>query len=214
MAKESNKNKKVKEKVLKDLAKELKSQDKELGDDYESDEESELEEKTESWENSLKTKLQNLELNQFIENFNLENKTAPVLERIASGEAGPVFIPRRVIPSADTPSAISENNGEATYIPSNNETNEPKYSGSSEQIYKTPERFEIEQAGRKSSNESNMPSQQAFFTPSRESDFGSTSQEKIWRVERFETENAGRQTPLEVEKEKYKKYDPKEFSAR
>lgn len=173
------------------------------------EEESGLEDDVESWSEELREKMGNLDFNNFVERFNIEDSSAPVLERITGGEAGPTFIPLQSVQGASEQRGLpGENSGEATYIPSNQNSNEPKYSSSSAQIYTVTERFDMGDVGRTNINEFSESSKQLFFSPSRESEFVSNNPEKMRRVERFDVERAGRENPLDEFDSKYKKYDP------
>jgi len=140
--------------------------------------------------------------------INVDEDSSPVLERIAGQQAGPRFIPRGIRQTTGSASGTTSNGDETTYLTTSQSENGPTYVGSSEQIYKTPDNVIVEEAGRGPIKQFNVPGQEAFIRHAHAQNFESSGVERISaRPERIDMQAVGRENPVEVEKEKYKKYD-------
>jgi hypothetical protein len=140
---------------------------------------------------------------------------APVLERMALRETGPVFV--GTMPQGVSSQEKKENGeGEGVkYLPAQDQdSQEPKYIESDSRITTQPTRINTVSLGRENPLRQNSQNfqranQQEFFERFSEGrSFGSPSVEKTWQTERFDVSQAGRENPLEVEKKEYEQYRP------
>lgn len=155
-------------------------------------EESELEEELES-------DLKNLEFHQFMRPADSSEIKAPVLERVALAAPAPVFVNTR----SQTNRNSKEESDEIRYVSSSPEKNEPKYFESPKEIYKEPERINLNEVGRR--EDFSKVNRDAFFIQQREFRSESRVEERPWRPDNINMENVGR----EKEERKYKFKLPK-----
>ncbi len=160
-----------------------------------------------------KNNLRNIDFEQPLSSAIISEAKAPVLERIAGQQSGPVFISRFFQSSQNSGanSEISENNG-AKYLSGEKNANEPKYiSYESGRLASEILPIDVSQAGRKRTEYIPNQIQNDFFqrgSELKQMDFESQMQEKTWTLEGFDVESAGRKNPIEAEQEKYKSYKP------
>ena len=204
--KKSKKEKKgiKKSKILEKLAEELKKEKNK--NSFEKKEKKKIE-KLEAENNS---DLNNFEFNQFVQPMHLEETKAPVLERIAGFQPGPVFVSQ----VSETSQAISgeekKKSDETQYVPSQKENNDPKYVESSSKPFREPEKIDFAQIGRKQTEIVPQVDQETFFRSSEpDSQVESPMLEKTWEAKQIDTERAGREDPFKREEIKYEKYKPK-----
>ncbi len=204
LAKKKSEDKKTGDEMLKELAIKLKSSkeedDKVADEDNEKADLSELEEDVESGSNNL----ENFRFRDFAIG---EEVSAPVLERIASSQQGPVFFGRAQQTSG---TAIGNENEQDSfkYAGGNNRNNEPKYIDSDSHLKSNAERIDINRIGRDFQPGISQISQEAMFMQSPEARADSQMQEKTWNPERMDFEREKRKNPLEREETKYDKYKP------
>lgn len=184
------KTKKDEEEVLKELAEELK---KNLNEDQEL-EESGLEEDVE---------LNTLNFDSFIQPIDIEDAKAPVLERIAGAQPGPIFV-GGISRSPQTIPGEEEKSSDFKYVPGQEGNDEPKYLESSSRISTEPERVNFATIGR-DRTEFTPQNQEAFF---RSSELNSQGASSNWQVEQADVEKAGREDPFKRQETKHKKYEP------
>jgi len=197
-----NKNKKNsaknKEEIEKEIADQLKKSlalDLEKNLDSEKTEDSELEEE-------LNENIGDLEFHQFMRSSDSAQGKSPVLERIAASQPKPIFVGG--IPQGAQ--RDSEESDEVRYVSSSSEKKEPKYSESFNQIYKEPERVNLDEVGRRHEGFSEINQEARFIKPQ---EFRSEPriEERPWQTERIDFENVGRNP--EREERKYKPKPPK-----
>lgn len=158
-------------------------------------------------EKSLDLRNENFNFNQISWPSLETDDSAPVLEKIAGEQAGPVFV--GTISQSPTPGTSSETNGkdEMKYLPDFNTGDEPKYVSNHEKINTRPERVDFSRVGKEQINPTGTfqeaPSAKSY-TPNVES----PTPEKAFRPERFDMEKAGRENPLEKKESEFKKYKP------
>ncbi len=152
----------------------------------------------------------NLDFNQISwPSLETEN-SAPVLEKIAGEQVGPVFV--GMIPQRLSLGASSENNekDEIKYIPDFNTGDEPKYVSNPEKVNTRPDRVDFLRVGREQINPA-RPTQEVqqvdYYNSNKES--SKHEREKVWKPEKFDIEKAGRENPMEREEANFKKYKPK-----
>ena len=152
----------------------------------------------------------NIELNtenfEFSDFMSADSGSAPVLERMAGRQAGPVFVGG----ISRTPSAASgeeKSSDEFKYMPGNNANGEPKYIDSDSHISAATERVDFAKVGRNFEPWKDI-NQDAMFTQSAEARTDSSAQERMWGAERFDVERERRKNPMEREEAKYDKYKP------
>jgi len=133
--------------------------------------------------------------------------SAPVLERIAGEQSGSEIIPRTRVQTTPTrnPNANNESEG-FSYSSSSENSNEPKYSGgSSREMYKSPERTNVENLGRESNSFRETTQEVSFQQDSRAQ--RSNSSERAWEAERVNEVELGRRNPLDNEVKADVKYE-------
>jgi len=196
--KTADKNKNKRDNILEEIAEKLKEiQDKESSE--EESEKSELEEDVD-----LKT----LEFNQFIQPMHLEDIKAPVLERIAGSQPGPVFVGG--IPQTPVGVPEEEKTDEFKYVPGRTGNDEPKYISSDSRISAELTPVDLMKVGRRQTGMIPQVDQEAFFMHSEpHSQIESSTPERGSRAERIDIERAGRKDPFEENDAKYKNYKPK-----
>lgn len=186
-------------KILDELAVSLKK----LSDEGEKDKEklSELEE-------DVELNLDDFEFHNFIRGS--DESSAPVLERIAGSQAGPIFV-GGISQSQNTIPGEEKELDPFKYVPGQNANGEPKYIDSDSHIRAAAERIDFAKAGREGTGfEPWKINQEAMFMQSPEAKFESQFQEKVWNAERFDEDRERerrRKNPLEPET-KYEKYKP------
>ena len=164
-------------------------------------------EESQKHEEDLELNLRDLEFHQFMQPS--EKTSSPVLEKIADTQVRPVFVGG--IPQ--TPQTIpgeEEKRDEFKYVPSTNETGEPKYLASDSRISQEINQINIMEAGRRQPETFQAANQQAFFEQfSERKSNESPMVEKTWGAERLDTEKVGRGDPFKSHDIKYeKKYRP------
>jgi hypothetical protein len=193
------KSKTEEDEILKEIADKLKGIKDEESLDGES-EKSELEENLD---------LNTLEFDQFIQPMHLEDIGAPVLERIAGSQPGPIFvggIPQTPV----TATGEEEKSDEFKYVPGQEGNGEPKYIESDSRISREPERVDFARLGREPTEMIPAANQEAFFRRAEaSSQIESPTFERTGRVEQIDTGRAGREDPFRKEEIKYEKYKPK-----
>jgi len=194
-----------KDKILEEIATKLKSiKDKELISDRDPEEENINEEIDNS-----DIDLEDLEFSQFMQPSEPLEGKAPVLERIAGSQPGPVFVGG----ISQTPQTIpgeEKETDESKYLPGRTGNDEPKYIASDSRISIEPTPIDLMKVGRRQPEIIPQVDQEAFFMRSEpNSQIESPVSERKWGVERIDTERAGRKDPLEENEAKYEKYKPK-----
>ena len=191
--KSKNKKEKVDEEVLNELAESLKS----VKGSKDEPEESEL-------EDEVSLNMRNLGFNDFM--LSSEESSAPVLERIAGRQAGPVFVGG--IPQSSQAISGEEKSGDPfKYVPGNNPNGEPKYIDSDSHLSASTERADFAKVGRNTEPWKDI-NQEAMFMQSAEARGETFAQERMWGAERFDAEREQRKNPMEREEAKYDKYKP------
>ena len=179
------------ESILDELAASLK---KKLAEENEHEKESELEKDAE-------INLNNVEFDNFM--LSSSGFSAPVLERMALSEPGPIFVGG--IPQG--PAATGGNGKESDpfkYVPGNGDANEPKYIDSDSHITAKTEVVDFSRVGR---NFEPM-TREATFMQSAEARFESQFQERMWNAERTDFDRERKKDFKEREETKYDKYKP------
>jgi len=193
-AKKEKKNKEKKE-ILNELAEKLKeTKDEELSNEA---------------GNKEDINSDSLDFNQFIQPVELENKGTPVLERIAGFQPGPVFVNQ--IPGAPQviPGEEKKKSEETTYVPRQEENNEPKYAEPSSKLFREPERVDFAQVGKEQTEIVSQANQETFFMHSEQGSQREATESERWKAEQISIERAGRKDPFKREETKYEKYKPK-----
>ena len=153
-------------------------------------------------EGGVRSNLGNLQFQSFMQD---EDISAPVLERIAGRQAGPVFVGG--IPSGSQTIPGEEKSSDPfKYVPGNNANGEPKYIDSDSHLTAQAERVDFLRAGRNA--EPWRINQEAAFVQSAEARTESSAQERMWGAERFDADRERRKNPREREETKYDKYKP------
>jgi len=147
--------------------------------------------------------LQALEFHQFMRILEEPESGAPVLERIAGSQPGPIFVGG--IPRGTETSGDANSGDKFRYVPGAAENQETKYFA--EPGTNVPELLDLTRVGRTKGFREEI-NQERFFMQS-EPKIGPQSQERFERPERFDVEKAGRRNPFERPEAKYEKYRPK-----
>ncbi|HUW43637.1 MAG TPA: hypothetical protein VMV95_01590 [Bacillota bacterium] len=192
-----------KDEILEELAEKLK-ENKTKKSSEEKENEGDDSEKSELEEN---VDLNALELDQFIQPMHFENIKAPILERIAGSQPGPIFV-GGISRAPQTISGEEEKSNEVKYVPGQEENNEPKYTESSSRISTEPERADFSKIGRETA-QLNQPQETFFMHPGFQSQTDSSESRRQWKAEQVDITRAGRENPLDRQETKYEKYKPK-----
>ncbi len=185
------------DKILEEVAAKLKL----IEDGHEK--ESKLEEETGIDLNSLSE----MEFSDFIPSSGFSENRAPVLERIAGSQPGPIFVggmPQTVnIPGEEGKT------DEFKYVPGLGGDDEPKYIGFDSRISAEITPIDLMNVGRQTDL---IPqTNQEIFSMHSESNsqISSPTFERAERAERIDIESTGRRDPFEGHEAKYKNYKPK-----
>lgn len=184
-----------KDDILDELAKSLKKRLSDEKETEESKEESEL-------EKDIDVNLDNLEFNDFM--LSSGGFSAPILERMALSEPGPIFVGG--IPQGTRGTAEEGKDSDPfKYVAGNNAAGEPKYIDSDSHITANPERVDFSRVGR---NFEQVTNREAAFMQSPETKFESQFQERVWTAGRSDFEREKKKDFKEREEAKYDKYKP------
>ncbi len=196
------------DKILEEVAAKLKSiRDKDIlseEDKTDQDEKHEEEEQEEDQELNLG----DLEFSQFMPSSESSEERAPVLERIAGSQPGPIFVGGMSQTPVNIPGE-EEKTDEFKYVPGREGNNEPKYIASDSRISAEITPVDLMKVGR-GQTEPIPKNQEAFFMHSElGSQIKSPTFEREWKAERIDIERAGRRNGFEEHDVKYKNYKPK-----
>lgn len=184
------------DKILEEVAAKLKSI------------EDEKHEKDEEQEEDQELNLGDLEFSQFMPSSESSEERAPVLERIAGSQPGPIFVGGMSQTPVNIPGE-EEKTDEFKYVPGREENNEPKYIASDSRISAEITPVDLMRVGR-GQTEPIPKNQEAFFMHSElGSQIKSPTFEREWKAERIDIERAGRRDSFEEDDAKYKNYKPK-----
>lgn len=191
-----------KDKILEEIADKLKEiRDKEL-----SDEEKKKETEAPGLEEDID--MGALEFDQFIQPMHLEDIKAPVLERIAGSQAGPVFV-GGISQAPQTILGEEKKSDEFKYVPGQGGDEEPKYFEQDSRISREPTPVDLRKVGRETEI-APAANQEAFFMRSEpNSQIEPMTSEREFRTGRVDFERAGREDPFKKEETKHEKYKPK-----
>ena len=188
-----------KDKILEEVAAKLKSIE---------DEQKETED-AEEQEEGPELNLGDLEFHQFMQSSESSGDKAPVLERIAGSQPGPIFVGG----ISQTPVTVEDEEGksdEFKYVPGQEGNDEPKYIASDSRISAEPTPINLMKVGREPTEIVPQANQEAFFMRSEpNSQIESPTSEREQRIERIDVGRAGREDPFKKEEAKYEKYKPK-----
>jgi hypothetical protein len=165
--------------------------------------EEEKADKNEENEEDQELNFGDLEFHQFMQSSEPLGDRAPVLERIAGSQPGPIFVGG--IPQ--TPVGISgeeEKTDEFKYVPGRGGNDEPKYIASDSRISAEPTPVDLMEVGRKQTELIPQVDSETFSMHSEPQQTASPTFERAERVEKIDIERAGRKDPFEEEKAKYK----------
>ena len=194
--KKTKENKDEKKKILDELALSLRKSSEEMDEEESSEEESGLEE-------DIQHSISNLQFQSFMQD---EDISAPVLERIAGRQAGPVFV-GGISRGPQTIPGEEKSSDPFKYVPGNNANGEPKYIDSDSHLSASAERADFSKVGRNAEPWRDV-NQGAMFMQSAEARGETFAQERVWGAERFDAEKDRRKNPMEREEAKYDKYKP------
>ena len=157
----------------------------------------------------LELNLGDLEFSQFMQSSEPSEDRAPVLERIAGSQPGPVFVGG--IPQTPfTMPGEEEKTDEFKYVPGHTGNDEPKYIASDSRISTEPAPIDLMKVGRRPTELIPQVDQEAFSMHSEpHSQIESSTPERGWRTERIDIEKAGRRDVFEENDAKFKNYKPK-----
>jgi hypothetical protein len=162
-------------------------------------------------EEDLELNLGDLEFSQFMQSSEPSEDRAPVLERIAGSQPGPVFVGG--IPQ--TPFTVpgeEEKTDEFKYAPGRAGNDEPKYIASDSRISTELTPVDLMKVGRRQTELVPQIDQEAFSMHSEsQSQIESSTPEREFRAERIDTERAGRKDVFEENDAKYKPKLPKSY---
>lgn len=154
-------------------------------------------------EEDVELNLEDFKFHDFVRDS--DESSAPVLERIAGRQAGPVFV-GGISRSSQTIPGEEKELDPFKYVPSNNANGEPKYIESDSHITAQTERADFNKLGRNPEFWKDI-SQEAMFMQSSEAKFESQFQERMRSAERFD-ERERKKNPNERDETKYDKYKP------
>ena len=184
--------------------KDVLSEEDKAGQDEEDEEENDVNEDV----GSPDIDLRNLEFSQFMQSSEPSGDRAPVLERIAGCQPGPVFVGG--IPQ--TPFTVpgeEEKTDEFKYVPGRAGDDEPKYIASDSRISTELAPIDLMKVGRKQTGMTSQVDQEAFSMHSERQQTASPTFERAERAERIDIEKAGRRDVFEENDARFKNYKPK-----
>lgn len=150
-----------------------------------------------------------MEFSQFIQSSEPLMDKAPVLERIAGSQPGPIFVGGM----SQTPVNVAgeeEKTDEFKYVPGRAGNDEPKYIASDSRFSTELTPIDLMKVGRRQTELVPQVNQETFFRRSEPgSQVESPTPERQWTTERIDTGRAGREDPFKREEVKYEKYKPK-----
>ena len=182
--------------------------DKLFDKDALSEEDKADQEEDEEHEEDTELNLGDLEFSQFMQSSEPSEDRAPVLERIAGSQPGPIFVGG--IPQ--TPFTVpgeEEKTDEFKYVPGRAGNDEPKYIASDSRISTEPTPVDLMKVGRKQTELIPQVDPETFSMHSEPQQTVSPTFERAGRVERIDVEKVGRRDVFEENDAKFKNYKPK-----
>jgi len=182
--------------------------DKLFDKDALSEEDKADQEEDEEHEEDTELNLGDLEFSQFMQSSEPSEDRAPVLERIAGSQPGPIFVGG--IPQ--TPFTVpgeEEKTDEFKYVPGRAGNDEPKYIASDSRISTEPTPVDLMKVGRKQTELIPQVDPETFSMHSEPQQTVSPTFERAGKAERIDVEKVGRRDVFEENDAKFKNYKPK-----
>ncbi len=185
-------------------SKESKEEFEELDKLFDKDDEvkkSELEE-------DVELNLEDLQFHQFMQSSEPLEDKAPVLERIAGSQPGPVFVGGIPQTAINVPGEEEKTN-DFKYVPGGGGNDEPKYIASDSRVSSELTPVDLMKVGRRPAEPVPQVNQETFSMHSEPHLPTVSTPEREFRAERIDIEKAGRRDVFEGEDVKYKPKLPK-----